>query len=209
MEVGGRHHVDEAVGEARVEDDRPPVRPDRAMPPRITWPAGVCIQLFAARIQKTGHGGAPARPEAAEVTCNQGGTRLHPKSMTPRKVASRKNACQHLIADERPDDVTDHLREAAPVRAELIGERNARDHAHGEADREDPGPETGQAMKVLLAGSPPEHQQRGHVGRGPDREGRKDDVDGDRERELQPRREAGHRPTVASPIEGGPASSCV
>jgi len=34
-------------------------------------------------------------------------------------------------------------------------------------------------MEVLLAGSPPEHQERGHVGRRADREGRKDDVDRD------------------------------
>ncbi len=63
----------------------------KAMPLRISKPAGVCIQLFAERIQKP-EMAVPSATRMAAVTCSQGATRRQPKSMTPRKLASRKNA---------------------------------------------------------------------------------------------------------------------
>jgi hypothetical protein len=56
-----------------------------------TWPAGVCIQELSARIQNA-DSVVPNATSTVEVRCSQGGTRLMPKSITPRKVASRKNA---------------------------------------------------------------------------------------------------------------------
>ena len=61
------------------------------MPSRISWPAGVCIQLLADRIQNA-EVAVPTATMAADSTCSQCGTRLKPNSMTPRNVASRKNA---------------------------------------------------------------------------------------------------------------------
>src|SRR5262245_59377342 len=48
-----------------------------AMPSRTTCPAGVCIQLFAERIQKP-ETIVPKATRTAEVTCSHGGTRLQP-----------------------------------------------------------------------------------------------------------------------------------
>ena len=60
-------------------------------PSTMVYPAGVCIQLLAERIQKV-ENSVPAATITAANTCSHAGTRLRPKSSTPRKPASRKNA---------------------------------------------------------------------------------------------------------------------
>ena len=61
------------------------------LPSRITYPAGVCIQLFTERIQKDDMS-VPEATITAARKCAQRGTSPRPKSSTPRNVASRKNA---------------------------------------------------------------------------------------------------------------------
>ena len=61
------------------------------MPSRTSWPAGVCIQELAERIQNADIA-VPTATKIAAITCSQGGTRFQPNSITPRNVASRKNA---------------------------------------------------------------------------------------------------------------------
>ena len=56
-----------------------------------TWPAGVCIHELSARIQNADTV-VPIATMVADMTCTQSGTRFMPKSITPRNVASRKNA---------------------------------------------------------------------------------------------------------------------
>ena len=56
-----------------------------------TAPAGVCIQEFALRIQKA-ESSVPAATAMLERKWIRGGTRFAPKSMMPRKLASRKKA---------------------------------------------------------------------------------------------------------------------
>ncbi len=65
--------------------------PAMICPPSITCPVGVCIQELSARIQNA-ESVVPSATIAAENTCIQPGTRFMPKSITPRKVASRKKA---------------------------------------------------------------------------------------------------------------------
>ena len=54
-------------------------------------PAGVCIQLFTASIQKLEEN-VPTATRIAAPQCTIGGTSLRPNSSTPRNEASRKNA---------------------------------------------------------------------------------------------------------------------
>ena len=61
------------------------------MPSRISKPAGVCIQLFAERIQNA-DSAVPTATITADAACSHFGTRSPPNSITPRNVASRKNA---------------------------------------------------------------------------------------------------------------------
>jgi hypothetical protein len=60
-------------------------------PSANTWPAGVCIHELSARIQNA-ETVVPKATTAHDAMCTQSGTRRMPKSMMPRKVASRKNA---------------------------------------------------------------------------------------------------------------------
>ena len=62
-----------------------------AIPLTISWPVGVCIQLLADRIQNADID-VPTATRIVDVTCSHFGTRFQPNSMTPRNVASRKNA---------------------------------------------------------------------------------------------------------------------
>jgi hypothetical protein len=65
----------------------------------------------------------PTATRTAAVTCSHGATRCHPKSVTPRNVASKKRG-QNFVADQGSDYIASDLGEPGPVRAELVGERN-------------------------------------------------------------------------------------
>ena len=62
-----------------------------ATPSRISKPAGVCIQVLRARIQKADSVVPKATRKVASV-CTRFETRLKPNSMMPRNTASRKKA---------------------------------------------------------------------------------------------------------------------
>jgi hypothetical protein len=59
--------------------------------PSITWPVGVCIQELSARIQNA-ESVVPTATITDDRMCTRVETRSMPKSITPRKVASRKKA---------------------------------------------------------------------------------------------------------------------
>src|SRR6185312_2671025 len=98
-----------------------------------------------------------------------------------------KKRGQHLVAHQGPDDIARDYRKAAPVGAELIGQHDAGNDAHRERDGKDLGPEMCEPVIVLALLPQPQHFKRGDVGRKPDREGRKDDVERYREGKLNPR----------------------
>jgi len=58
---------------------------------RYATPAGVCIHELSARIQNA-DSVVPSATSTEALRCTQPGTRFMPNSITPRKVASRKNA---------------------------------------------------------------------------------------------------------------------
>ncbi|MCY1344152.1 hypothetical protein D9M68_574230 [compost metagenome] len=60
-------------------------------PLMISKPAGVCIQLFDARIQVADIS-VPSATITVAKKCRPGPTRFQPNSITPRKPASRKKA---------------------------------------------------------------------------------------------------------------------
>ncbi len=110
---------------------------------------------------------------------------LPPEKHDAEKGGLEKERRQHFVTDQRSNDIAGHLGEARPIRAELVREGNARDHPHGKGHGEDLRPEACQPVEVILAGSLPEHQERRHIGGKADGEGREDDVEADRERELE------------------------
>ena len=67
----------------------------------ISWPCGVCIQLFDARIQ-VDEINVPTATAQVDTKCRPGPTFCMPKSITPRKPASRKNAVSTSYASSGP-----------------------------------------------------------------------------------------------------------
>src|SRR6202022_4875227 len=96
---------------------------------------------------------------------------------------------QNLVGHQRPDDVAAAARQLAPIGAELIGEHHAGHDAHAEGDGEDLGPVLGDVEIDGLAGLQPQRLEHDEPGGKPDGEGRKEDVEGDGEGELDAREE--------------------
>ncbi len=206
-EVAGRHHMGEAIGEARVEDRRQPVgrvgdAVDHLVAGRRLHPAigGEDPEGGKRGADRHHHAGEDVQPARHPVPAEQ---------HDAEEGRLQEEGGQHLVADQRPDDVADHMREAAPVGAELVGEHDARHHAHGEGHGEDLGEEPRDAVVALMPGGDPQHFQRRDIGREADGEAREDDVEGDGKGELDARQKDGiefHRtPLCHSPLTVGDA----
>ena len=120
------------------------------MPSRISWPAGVCIQLLAERIQNA-EIAVPTATITADSTCSQRRHAVPAEQQDAEEGRFEEEGGQHLVADQRADDVAGDDREAAPVGAELVGQHDPRHDAHAERHREDLGPEPREPV-IALAG---------------------------------------------------------
>src|SRR5690606_11981599 len=96
---------------------------------------------------------------------------------------------QHLVAQQRPEDVARALAEYRPVGAELEAHHDARHHAHAERDREDLEPEEVEVPPQRLARAQPAPFEEGQPMRQADGERREQDVERNHERELHAREE--------------------
>ena len=105
------------------------------------------------------------------------------------KARLEKEGGQHLVGHQRADDVAATPRQLAPIGAELVGEDDAGDHAHAEGHGEDLGPVQGDVHVDRLAGLEPERFEHDQPGGKADGEGRKQDVEGDGEGELDARKQ--------------------
>jgi hypothetical protein len=114
-----------------------------------------------------------------------------PNSMMPRKPASRKEGAQHLVAHQGPEDGARPVGEHAPVGAELVAHHDPGHDAHRERDREDLHPVAKEPEVDVAARDQPDALQKGEVAGEPDREGGEQDVERDRERELEAREHQG------------------
>src|SRR5690606_24178999 len=117
--------------------------------------------------------------------CQQPGRKTVPAEQEyAKKGRLEVECCQDFIADQWANDVAGKFGKTAPVGAELVGEHDAGDHAHGKRNSEDLGPEASEAMVFFVLRAPPCKQQHGDEGRQTDREGGEDDVEGYREGKL-------------------------
>src|SRR5581483_2037304 len=91
---------------------------------------------------------------------------------------------EHLVGRQQVDDISPAQRQFAPVRAEVVGQDDAGDHVHAEGYGEDLGPLLGDAEIDVLAGLEPQRLEHDEPGGKADGEGRKEDVEGDGEGEL-------------------------
>jgi hypothetical protein len=95
----------------------------KAMPSRISWPAGVCIQLLAERIQNADIA-VPTATATAEKHVQPGRHAVPAEQQDAEKRRLEEEGGQHLVADQRADHIARDMREAAPVGAELVGQHD-------------------------------------------------------------------------------------
>lgn len=105
------------------------------------------------------------------------------------KARLQEERGQHLVGQQGPRDAAGKLGEGAPVGAELVGHHQARHHAHAEVDGEHLAPEMVQIAIHRIARAQPASFEHGEIARQADGDGRKDDVKGNRESELNPGQE--------------------
>ena len=187
-EVGGQHHVDEAVGEGRVEDHRPPVGDDEladlvdAVAGRRLHPA---VDREDPERRHEGAGGDHQRGEEVQPRPDP----VEPEQHDAEEAGLEEEGREHLVAHERPEHRADLVGEHAPVGAELVAHDDAGNDAHAEGDGEDLLPVIEQVEEQRAPGPQPQALEHGEVARQPDREGREDDVEADGERELDARQQ--------------------
>ncbi len=201
-EIGRREHVREAVGEARIENDGEPVDgigdavadlvPGRGLHPAV---GGEDPERRERRADRDQHRGKHVDVRRDALPAEQ---------HDAEERGFEEECRQNLVAEQGSEHISDDDREAAPVGAELVGQHDPRHHAHGEAHGEDLGPEARQAMEMVLARDSPAYEEGRDERRETDREAREDDVEGDRERELDAREQCGVEIHVAPALLTGP-----
>jgi hypothetical protein len=151
----------------------------------------ICSQSTGGRDQRAeGH---HAGGEQVQAGADPGPAEQH----HAEEAGFQEEGGQHFVGQQRAGDVAREFGEKAPVGAELVGHDDARYHAHAEVDGKDAQPEVVQVDEHLASGLEPAHFEHGQVAGQADRDCRKQDVKGHRERELDARqvqcRQAKHR----------------
>ncbi len=105
---------------------------------------------------------------------------------------------QHFVAEQRAQDVAGGGGELAPVRAELEAHHEPRHDAETERDREDLQPESVEGLIGGLAGAQPQELEHDEPARKSDRERGEQNVERNREPELDAREQqgGGHAPIL-------------
>ena len=124
-EVGGVEHVREAIGEARIEDRSPTSRADRRCR-RASRGRSACASSCWRTESRTRTSRCRSRRRPPTARAASGGTRLPAEQQDAEEGRLQEKRGQHLVADQRADDVAGDHREAAPVGAELVGQHDAR-----------------------------------------------------------------------------------
>jgi ABC-type Zn2+ transport system substrate-binding protein/surface adhesin len=116
--------------------------------------------------------------------CSQPGTRREAEQHDADEHGLEEEGRQHLVGEKRPGDVAHGLHEARPVGAELEGHGDARDDAHGEAEREDLHPEPVGRHPLVVARLRKAHAEEEQHPAQRDGDRREQDVERDIGREL-------------------------
>ncbi|SCM73941.1 hypothetical protein KL86PLE_130024 [uncultured Pleomorphomonas sp.] len=183
-EIGGQHHVNEAIGKGRREDDRPPVERHEL--------AGFVHAETGRRLHPGIGRENPGRRQKRAEGHHAGGKQvqavadaMEAEQHDAEKARFEEKGRQHLVAHQRADHRPDLVGELAPVGAELVGHDDARHDAHAEGDGEDRLPELEQLLVDLPLGDQPQRVEHEEIARQADGEGRQDDMEGNGEGELQ------------------------
>ncbi|MNS94182.1 hypothetical protein D3C72_1283930 [compost metagenome] len=179
-----RHaHMQQAVGEGRVEDDREPVGRDHAAVDDLE--AGRRLHPAVRRQDPSGgyqraqrhhHRGKEmqARPDTVPAEQHHA-----------QEAGLQEEGGQHFIGQQRPGDAAGELGKEAPVGAELVGHHQPGDDSHAEVDGKDLGPEVVEVAVMRALRAQPAAFQHRQVGGQADGDRRENNVEGNRERKLR------------------------
>ena len=183
-EIGGQHHVHEAIGEGRIEDRLEPVGGDE-LALRVDGIA--CRRLHPAVDRENPEGGRKRaeRDHQGREEMEAGPDPLPTEQDDAEKARLEEEGGQHLVAHQGPEDGTGLVGKDAPVRAELVAHHHTRNDAHAEGDGEDALPVVEQLQVDAVAGPQRQEIQRRQIARQPDRKSGVDNVEADREGELE------------------------
>ena len=86
------------------------------MPSRTSWPAGYCIHELAERIQKA-ENSVPTATRTADEHVQARRHAVPAEEQDAEEGRLEEEGGQHLVADERPDDIAD---DDARIRLQLV-----------------------------------------------------------------------------------------
>ena len=187
---GRQHHVHEAVGEGRVEHDRPPVLGDE-LPHVVDREALRRLHPAVDRQDPEGRAERAQRDDRGRGHVQPLAHLLAPEEHDPEEPGLEEEGRQHLIGHQRADHRPGLVGKHRPVGAELVGHHDARHHAHAEGDGKDLLPVLEQRQIGAVAGPQPLRVEHGEIACQTDGEGRKDDVKRDGKGELYARQHLG------------------
>ena len=203
-EIGRQHHVDEAVGEGRIEDHLEPVDRDE-LAVGVDGIAGRRLHPGIGREDPECRDQRAHRDHQGGEEMQLGADALEAEQHYAEEAGFEEERGEHLIGHQGADHRSDLVGIDRPVGAELIGHHDAGHDAHRKGDGEDLEPVIEDVEIAVAAGPQPQRLEHRKVGGKPDREGGEDDVEGDREGELRARQlhriqtEHPHRPSL--PLE--------
>ena len=182
-EIGREHHVHQAIGEGRIEDDGPPV---------VRNELSVLVDPVAGRrLHPTVDREDPERRNKRSESHHQRREEMepfadaaHPEQHHAEETCLEKECGQHLVAHERTEDRSGLVREDAPVGAELVTHDQAGDDAHAERERKYFQPVFENPEIGLASREQPQSLQDGEIARQTDGYGREHDVERDGKGEL-------------------------
>ena len=136
-EVGGSHRVDQAIGEAGIEDDLEPAVTRQILPVGADLvPHRRLHPAVDRQDPESGHEG-PHRDHQRGGEMELLADAVHAEQHDAEEPGLEEEGGQDLIGHQRADDGAGNVGEDRPVGAELGAHHDARDDAHGEGDGKD------------------------------------------------------------------------
>ena len=135
-QIGGQHHVNQAIGKRGIEDDGPPVERDeltggiRPEARRRLHPA------IDRQNPEGGHEGAKGNHRRRQKMKSVPDA-LSAKEHDAQKSCLEEKCGKDLITHQRAENGSDFVGPDAPVGAKLVAHHNARNNAHAECNGED------------------------------------------------------------------------
>jgi|GEM_PF-3033492 len=183
-EIGGQHHMHEAIGKRGIEDHLEPACGDEL---------SVGVDGIARRRLHPGvRGENPESRDQRSRGDHQRGeevqSRSHPLEAEQHDAEESRfeeERGQYLVGHQRPDHGAGPVGEGRPVGAELVGHHDAGHDAHAERKGENLQPVIEQVEEHVAAGPEPQGFENREVAGKPDREGREHNMERHCEGELR------------------------